>query len=546
MRKKRLKLISLVLLSITLVLSACSGGGKEKKDSDASGDGKSLRLISISDIPSMDSSLATDATSFDVLNNTMEGLYKLDKHDKAIPGIAKGDPKKSDDGLTWTIELRDAEWSNGEKVTANDFVYAWRKLVTPKTASEYAFIMFDIENAEDINKGKKKPEELGVKAVDDKTLEIKLNRELPYYQELLTFGSFLPQNEKFVKEKGDKYGTTAKDTLYNGPFTLSDWKTEDNYTLKKNDKYWDKGNVKLDSVNFKVVKEPQTALNMYNAGDVDEALIPAENVNKYKDDKAYNTELEARVYFMRMNQKDVPEFKNKDLRMAIAQSIDREQYVKSNLNNGSKPAKTLVPTEFVKDTKGKDYTKGVETENKFDKESAKKHLEKAKKDLGKDEFTFELLTYDQDNAKKDAEYFKEQIEQNLPGVKIKVKQQPFKQKLKLESSMDYQISFGRWAPDYPDAMSFLELFTSDNVMNETGWKNKEYDKKIEDSGNKLLKKEQERVEAMQDAESFLLDEATIIPIYQQGNARLTQSYVNDIERHKFGGDTDLKHASKQK
>ncbi|MFP6334101.1 peptide ABC transporter substrate-binding protein, partial [Bacillus subtilis] len=197
----------------------------------------------------------------------------LDKHDKAIPGIAKGDPKKSDDGLTWTIELRDAEWSNGEKVTANDFVYAWRKLVTPKTASEYAFIMFDIENAEDINKGKKKPEELGVKAVDDKTLEIKLNRELPYYQELLTFGSFLPQNEKFVKEKGDKYGTTAKDTLYNGPFTLSDWKTEDNYTLKKNDKYWDKGNVKLDSVNFKVVKEPQTALNMYNAGDVDEALI---------------------------------------------------------------------------------------------------------------------------------------------------------------------------------------------------------------------------------------------------------------------------------
>jgi len=175
--------------------------------------------------------------------------------------------------------------------------------------------MFDIENAEDINKGKKKPEELGVKAVDDKTLEIKLNRELPYYQELLTFGSFLPQNEKFVKEKGDKYGTTAKDTLYNGPFTLSDWKTEDNYTLKKNDKYWDKGNVKLDSVNFKVVKEPQTALNMYNAGDVDEALIPAENVNKYKDDKAYNTELEARVYFMIMNQNDVPEFKNKDLRI---------------------------------------------------------------------------------------------------------------------------------------------------------------------------------------------------------------------------------------
>nr|WP_263313838.1 peptide ABC transporter substrate-binding protein [Mammaliicoccus sp. Marseille-Q6498] len=540
MNKVKLKWSLFVFLSIILLLSACSGSGS--KDSNSAGDGKKLRLISISDIPSMDSTLATDAVSFDTLNNTMEGLYKLDKNEKAIPGIAKGDPKKSKDGLTWTIELKEAKWSNGDKVRAQDFVYAWRKLVDPKNASEYAFIMFDIKNAEDVNKGKKKPEELGVKAIDDKTLEIKLNRELPYYQELLTFGSFLPQNEKFAKEKGNKYGTSAKDTVYNGPFTLSDWKTEDNYTLTKNKEYWDKGNVKLDSANFKVVKEPQTALNMYNSGDVDETLIPAENVEKYKKDKAFNTDLESRVYFMRLNQKDVPEFKNKDLRMAIAQSIDREQYVKSNLNNGSKVADTLVPTKFVKDSKGEDYTKGVKTDNKFNKAEAQKHLKAAKKALGKDEFTFELLTYDQDNAKKDAEYFKEQIEKNLPGVKIKVKQQPYKQKLKLESSMDYQISFGRWGPDYPDAMTFLELFKSDNVMNETGWKNSEYDKKIDEAGNKYLDKEEQRIKTMQDAETLLLNEATIIPIYQQGNARLTKSYAKDIERHQFGGNNDLKHA----
>ncbi|HCW35440.1 MAG TPA: peptide ABC transporter substrate-binding protein, partial [Staphylococcus sp.] len=131
MKNKHARLSFLVFLSIILLLSACSGGnGKDKSDSSA-GDGKKLRLISISDIPSMDSSLATDAVSFDALNNTMEGLYKLDKNDKAIPGIAKGDPKKSKDGLTWTIELRDAKWSNGDKVTAHDFVYAWRKLVDP-------------------------------------------------------------------------------------------------------------------------------------------------------------------------------------------------------------------------------------------------------------------------------------------------------------------------------------------------------------------------------------------------------------------------------
>lgn len=544
MKNRKLKLLSFLCLSIILILSACSGGnGKDKK---SSGDGKNLRLVSISDIPSMDSSLATDAVSFDALNNTMEGLYKIGKGDKAVPGIAKGEPKKSKDGLTWTIDLRDAKWSNGDKVKADDFVYAWRKLVNPKTASEYAFIMFDIKNAEDINKGKKKPEELGVKAIDDNTLEIKLTRELPYYKELLTFGSFLPQNEKFVKEKGKKYGTSAEDTLYNGPFTLSDWKTEDNYTLTKNKKYWDKDKVKLDSVNFKVVKEPQTALNMFNAGDLDEALIPAENVKKYKKDKAYNTELESRVYFMRLNQKDVPEFKNKSLRKAMAQAIDREQYVKSNLNNGSKAAKSLVPIDFVKDTKGKDYTEGVKSDNLFNKEEAKKNLDKAKQELGKDKFTFELLTYDQDNAKKDAEYFKEQIEQNLPGVTIKVKQQPYKQKLKLEANMDYQMSFGRWGPDYPDAMTFLELFTSDNVMNETGWKNDDYDKYIKDADGKLLEDEEKRIKSMQSAENLLLDEAVVVPIYQQGNARLTKDYVKGIERHKFGGDTDLKNASIEK
>lgn len=543
MEKSKMKWLGVSTFSLVLLLTGCSG---EAKKEGSAGDSESLKLISVSDIPSMDSTIATDAVSFDTLNNSMEGLYRLDENDKAVPGMAKGEPKKSKDGLTWTIELRDASWSNGDEVKASDFVYAWRKMVDPKNASEYAFIMYDIENAEDINKGDKKPEDLGVKAIDDKTLEIKLTRELPYYKELLTFGSFLPQNEKFAEEKGDKYGTTAEDTLYNGPFKLSEWKTEDSYTLSKNKEYWNKKDVKLNKVNYKVVKEPQTALNMYNAGDVDETLIPAENVKKYKEDKAYNTELESRVYFMRMNQKDVPEFKNKNLRLALAQSIDREQYVKNNLNNGSKAAKTLVPVDFVEGAKGKEYTEGIQTDNTFNKEEAKKNLEKAKNELGKDEFTFELLTYDQDNAKKDAEYFKEQIEKNLPGVTIKIKQQPYKQKLKLESDMDYEMAFGRWGPDYPDAMTFLELFTSDSVMNETGWKNETYDKLIEEAGNELLTDEEKRTESMQEAETILLNEAAIFPIYQQGNARLTKENVKGIMRHNFGGDTDITKAYKEK
>ncbi|UTI86393.1 peptide ABC transporter substrate-binding protein [Mammaliicoccus sciuri] len=236
---KNIYKVGIYVLVLALFLGGCSSGG----DSDgASGDSKDkLRLIAPSDLTTLDSSLAVEAGAFEVMNATQEGLYRLDKDDKAEPAIATGDPKKSNDGKTWTFKLRkDAKWSNGDPITAHDFVYSWRRVVDPKTASEYAYIMYDIKNAEAINKSEKKPEELGVKAIDDHTLQLTLNQELPYYKELLTFGTFMPLNEKFVKKQGGKYGTTVDKTLYSGPFVMKSWKVEDNYSLKKNKHYWDK------------------------------------------------------------------------------------------------------------------------------------------------------------------------------------------------------------------------------------------------------------------------------------------------------------------
>ncbi|MCE5057035.1 MULTISPECIES: peptide ABC transporter substrate-binding protein [Mammaliicoccus] len=527
-----------MMLAAVLVLSACSSGGGSKGKSD-----ETLDLQINGDIPTMDSAMATDGLSFDMFFQTMEGLYTLDKDDKAIPAVAKGDPKITNDGKKWTIKLRDdAKWSNGDPVTAHDFVFAWRKVVDPDTASEYAYILYDIKNAEEINSGDKKPEELGVKAVDDHTLEFELTKSLPYYKELLSFGTFMPQNEKFVKKQGDKYGTTVKTTLYNGPFKITEWKTDDKVTLEKNDDYWDKDKVKLNKVNYKVVKEASTAVNLYETNKLDIVDLPAEQVKKYKDDKAFNTELDTVTYYFKLNEDTVPEFKNEDFRLAFAKAIDKEAYVKNNLNNGSIPTDNFVPKDFVKDSKGKEYQDGVKNTNQYNVKEAKEHYEKAKKALGKDNFTIELMTYDKDTAKRDAEYFKEQLEKNLDGVTIKIKQQPFKQKLDLVSKGEYEMSLENWIPDYPDPMTFLELYVTDGSHNNTGWSNKEYDSIIKAADSSLASNPDKRLSELQRAESMLLNEAGIVPLYQVGVAQLQKPNVKNVVNHQFGGVSTLKEA----
>ncbi|MGK4467554.1 peptide ABC transporter substrate-binding protein [Mammaliicoccus sciuri] len=542
---KKYKVIFMIVVSLMLIMSACSNDKDEKGSNIKQSKSKNeLNLSSGDDIPTMDPSLAADQVSFTTFAQTLEGLYVLDKNDKPIPGVAKDKPKKSSDGKTWTIELRDnAKWSNGNPVTAHDFVYAWQRSVDPDTAAEFAYMFENIENAKDITQGDKKPEELGVKAIDDHTLQIKLVKDVPWMESLLAFGSYMPQNEKFVKKQGDKFGTTAKTTLSNGPYKLTEWKPEDKWKLEKNDEYWDKDKVKVQDVNVKVVKNTQTAINMYQTGKLDMVGLDAQNIKKYKDREDFSTEATSGSYFFRINKEKNENLKNEDLRKAIAKSIDKKSYVNSLLNNGSKPLDTLMIKDFVKDSDDKDYTEGVKSSLSYNKKEAEEHLEQAKKDLGKDKFTIELLTYDEDESKKAGEFVKEQVEKNLPGVTLKIKQQPFKQKLALESKKDFDISFAGWFPDYPDPTTFLDLFTSDSPHNQTGYANKAYDKALEEANSdEMLKPENsdKRIKALQDAESEFLDSASISPLFQTGSARLRQPYIKNWQNHKYGGDYTLK------
>lgn len=269
----------------------------------ASADGKDkLNLTSNSDIPSLDMSRSTDALSFSAANNVMEGLVRVDNNGKVVEGIARS-WESSEDKKTWTFNLREnSKWSNGDKVTAHDFEYAFKRTLNPETASQYGFIMYDIIGAQDYNIGKTKgSESVGVKAIDDYTLEIKLNRPVNYFDRLMSFPVFFPQNEKFVTSQDDKYGTTNESTLYNGPFTLTKWKLDDVYIMTKNQDYWDKDTVKLNSVNTKIVKEGSAEVNLYENGNIDFVGITNEFIDKYKGTDEFSTSKNATTFFMLIN-----------------------------------------------------------------------------------------------------------------------------------------------------------------------------------------------------------------------------------------------------
>ncbi|MEK7015597.1 MULTISPECIES: peptide ABC transporter substrate-binding protein [Bacillus] len=560
-RKKMKKLTAVVVpvLAMSVALTACSGSGGEKKTTTTSNSGEEkksdikyaakqvLNRTENQEIPTMDTSKSTDTLGAQILGNTMEGLYRLDKDNKPIPAAAESSTK-SEDGKKYTFKLRkDAKWSNGDPVTAKDFVYGWQRLLDKNTAAEYAFIAYYIKNAEAINKGEKPATELGAKAVDDYTLEVELEKPVPYFLNLLAFPSYYPLNEKFVKEKGEKFGLEADTILYNGPFVMASWKHEQGWQLKKNDKYWDNKTVKLEEINYSVVKEVATKVNLYDTGSIDFTLLSGEFVDKYKSNKdEYGEYSEASTFFLRLNQKrngqDTP-LKSKKLREAIALSVDKKGLANVILNNGSKATDQLVPKGLATGPDGKDYQDTFKNGLKQDTKKAAAAWEEAKKELGKDQVTIELLSYDDGTAKKIADYVKDQIEKNLKGVTINTKIQPFKQKLKLESAQDYEISYAGWSPDYADPMTFIDMFDSKSPYNQMSYSNPKYDEMVQKAGNELLSDPKKRWETLGKAEKLFLEEdAGLVPLYQTGRSYVMKPNVKGIVKHNISPEYSFKWA----
>ena len=268
---------------------------------DVNKDDKVLNLATSSDIPSLDVSKSTDQQSFQTMNSTMEGLTRIDGDGKVKPGVAES-WEVSEAGSTWTLKRRkNSTWSNGTPVTAKDFEYSWKRTLTPETASEYSYIMADIVGASIKEIEANGVDGVGVKALDDYTLEVKLNRPVAYFAELMSFQVFFPQNQAFVESCGDAYGSAADKQIYNGPFTLTSWKMEDQFSMEKNPNYWDAANVKLNKINTKVVKDTGAEVSLYENGEIDRAALSSDYVDKYKDSKEFKTREAASVFMLQIN-----------------------------------------------------------------------------------------------------------------------------------------------------------------------------------------------------------------------------------------------------
>ncbi|GAB6611590.1 MULTISPECIES: peptide ABC transporter substrate-binding protein [Bacillus] len=546
--KKKIPLLLASTLTASMLLGACSyqkddAKAKGKENATSSSNGKQvLNLTELSEIPSMDASLASDSASSTALNNTMEGLYRIGKDQKRVPGIAE-DVQKLDDGKKYIFKLRkDAKWSNGEPVTAKDFVYSWKRAVNPDTKATYSYIMFDIKNAEKIHKKELPADQLGVKAIDDYTLEVELDNPVPYFVDLTVYPVFYPLNENFVKAQGDKFGLEANTTLYNGPFVMSDWKHEQSFQFKKNPSYWDNKTVKIEEINFNIVKNTSTDVNLYETNSIDRAALSSEFVDKFRQSSEFHTRKEAGVAYLRFNQSN-QYLSNKNLRKAISMSFDRDNIAKVILNNGAIGAYGFVGKDFAEGPNKKDFRaengKLVETDPK----EAKKLWETAKKELGTDKIELEFLNFDNEDAKKVGEFLKGEMEKNLPGLSIKIKQQPFAQKNKLEDSQQYDIAFGIWGPDFPDPISYLDMFVTNGSQNKTGYSNKKYDELILKAKTDT-KDLQARWDNLLEVEKMLIKEdAVITPIFQKGSAYVVKGAVKDIIPINYGGKLTYKWAS---
>jgi oligopeptide transport system substrate-binding protein len=543
MKKKKMLTFIIFMLIAALSLTGCGFGSSKETDTKETGKGNNgakkqvLNVTATSEIPTIDSTKAHDEVAFTVLNNINEGLYRQDKNNQPILAMAEKD-EKSADGLVHTFTIRDAKWSNGDPVNAHDFEYAWKKVLKDAGAYNYMFVTAGIKNAQAIIDGKKDVNELGVKALDDKTLQVTLENPNPLLETLLTFGTFLPQNQKFVEKMGDQYALEADKVLSNGPFKLADWKHEQSWKYVKNPKYWDAKNVKLDEINVYVVKDDATGLNLYESKKIDRVSLTADSVDNYRDNAEFQTNTQAGIGFLRFNLNH-PVLKNKNIRKAINLAIDKKGLTDIALNNGAVPLYGVVPKNFYFSPDKKDFRELNGDLLKGSLDEAKKYWKQGLKETGVKNVKVSINISDVESSKQMAEFLQSQLETNLPGFKLEIKAVPFEQRLEIEKSIKYDISLSTWGPDYSDPMTYLDMWVTGSSANREDYSNPKYDALVEKA--RLETDKSKRYEMLLQLEKMLIDQdAAIAPLYQSGEAVLQHKNIKDLVEHPSGADFSYK------
>jgi oligopeptide transport system substrate-binding protein len=455
-----------------------------------------------------------------ITGDLLTGLFTEDAEGKPMPGVAER-METSPDGKTWTFHLADHQWSDGMPVTADDFVYAWRRILDPKTAAQYASILYIFKNAESINAGKMKPEDLGAKAIDAKTLQLELEHPAPYITELLTHQTTFPVPRHVVEAKGDSW-TQAGNYVGNGAYTLAEWVPNDHVTLVKNPKFYDAENVKIDRVVFYPTTDADAALKRFRAGELDvQDPLPASQIDWLRANMPETLQIGPYLGlgYIVVNQTRKP-FDDVRVREALNLAYDRETVSDKLIRLGQEPAYTFVPPGIA------NYPHGNALD--FKPMPYSDRVKKAQDLMRQAGYGPQkpLSTTYSISTSPDARRIAAAVQQMWKQIYVNVELTPSEVQInymKLQNG-DYDIGGAGWIADYDDARNFLFLLMTNNGgFNYGRYKNAEFDKLMNQSDLEPdLKK---RGELMAKAEAIALKDYAWIPTLNQVTSNLVRPYV---------------------
>ena len=519
------KTISFLMLMLFISLTGCGSGESNISLGNRTG---ILYWGNGTEPASLDPHIATGVPEHHIMSSVMEGLVLKDRKSlEPRPGVAES-WTISDDGRIYTFKLRDdARWSNGDPHIANDYVWSWWRALQPALGNQYAYMLFPIKNAKRYyDRETEDFGDVGVKALDQRTLQVTLTNPTPYFLQLLDHYSLFPVHQATIEKFGnaDQRGTRWSyegNLVSNGPFKLDEWKINRHITVTRNLHYWDNHNVALNGIVFKPVENTVTEERMFRAGQLHvTSNVPADKISTYR--KSNSTELKIApylgTYFYRLNIK-TPQLQDRRVRRALGMAIDREKLVENITKGGQIPAYTMTPPG----TMGYYPTSTLA----FDPEGAKNLLSEAGYPNGEGFPAIEILYNTNEGHRKIAVALQEMWKDYL-NIDIKLLNQEWKVYLATESAGDYQISRGGWIGDYVDPNNFLDMFLCGGGNNRTGWCNEEYDRLILEVAPSQSSHE-ERLAVFQQAETMLLDDMPIIPVYTYTSVKLVDSSVENLD-----------------
>ncbi len=545
MGKKSLTLLIGILLAAALTLAGCGGGGgSEEKQQGVPGTGgmaaeQVLTYNNGTEPETLDPAKMTGIPEGTVAYALFDGLTRMTA--KGLePAIAKS-WDVSEDGLTYTFHLRDAKWSNGDPVTAHDFEFAWKRALDPDTLSEYAYQLYYIKNGQAFNEGKiTDPNQVGVKALDEKTLEVTLEAPAPYFLSLTSFYTLFPLHRATVEAHPDDWANSPETLVCNGPFVLDKWEHQAKIELVKNKNYWDADSVKLDKVVLTMVEEESTYLTMWENGELDSIEQPPINdIPRLKQEGKLQIKPYLGVYYYIFNTKKEP-FDDVRVRKALALAIDRQAIVEKITKRGEKPALAYVPYGIPDAEPGSDFREiGGDYFKDNDIETAKQLLADAGYPGGKGLPPITILYNTREDHKIIAEAVQEMWKKNLGIENVTLTNQEWQVYLDSRDEGNFHVARAGWIGDYFDPMTFLDMYVSTNLQNDGKWSNAEYDQLI--AAAKSTGDQKARMEAMHKAEKILMDEMAIMPIYFYSHAVCEHEYVKDTYWNPLGP-PDFKYA----